>query len=261
MDAKLHAAGFGVLSFVVAAALTFSASAQFGATKPLVGAGCFPGGNDSAASLLLHANGSNGSTTFLDASQFAQTTTAVGNAQQSTAQFKFGSASALFDGSGDYLQGNGSSRYAFGTGNFTIDFWMRPSSFAVNVSLVDFRDGAGDYPTLIGNNTLARIDYMANLTIRINGSSTVSLNTWSHVALSRDGTNTRLFLNGIQQGSTWATDTTDYQVAASRPVIGANGFNIPASVYFNGYIDEFRISKGVARWTSDFTPPTMQYCP
>jgi len=81
----------------------------------------------SNVSLLLHCDGSNGSTTFTDNSPSPKTVTANGNASVSTAQSKFGGASAVFDGTGDYLSLDGSSGFAFGTGDFTIEFWLSPS--------------------------------------------------------------------------------------------------------------------------------------
>ena len=78
-------------------------------------------------------------------------------------------------------------------------------------------------------------------------------NTWHHIALSRSGTSTRLFLDGVQVGSTY-TDSNNYLVGASRPIFGASGFNT-ADVNYLGYIDDFRITRGYARYTSTFTPP------
>ena len=92
----------------------------------------------SAVSMLLPMDGTNGSTTFTDSSLNAITVTAVGNAQVSTTQAKYGGASAYFDGSGDYLDTAGTGiATAFGTGDFTIEFWYYPLSVSVQQNLVD----------------------------------------------------------------------------------------------------------------------------
>ena len=85
------------------------------------------------------------------------------------------------------------------------------------------------------------------------GTTTPAINTWHHVAVARSGTSTKLFLNGVQEGATFTGDTNNYIVGASRPMIGAGG---PAGgLELNGWIDELRVSKGIARWTANFTPP------
>jgi len=85
---------------------------------------------------------------------------------------------------------------------------------------------------------------------------TVSLNTWSHVAVSRSGGNTRLFLNGNQVGTTFA-DSVNYGAVAGRPVIGSDANNPASAGYsFAGYIDDLRVKTGYALYTANFTPPT-----
>ena len=75
--------------------------------------------------LLLHCNGADTSTTFIDSSRSHKTVTPNGNSQIDTAQSKFGGASSLFDGTGDYLSVPDSEDWNFGTGSFTFDFWVR----------------------------------------------------------------------------------------------------------------------------------------
>jgi len=92
----------------------------------LVGISGGIGGNASFTKLLLHCDAADASTTFTDSSAAGHNFTAAGNAQIDTAQFKFGTSSALFDGTGDYINdATGSSDFAFGTGDFAVDFWVR----------------------------------------------------------------------------------------------------------------------------------------
>lgn len=178
----------------------------------------------------------------------------VGNAQISTSVVKYGTGSIAFDGTGDYLDSGGSTvNFAFGTGNFTIEFWMYLNS-TTQGHPIDFRPSGnnGAYPALyITSNTLI---YFVNSANRITSSS-LSTSTWYHVVICRSGTSTKMFINGTQDGSTY-TDSTDYLCKTNGPRIGANDVGTGS---VNGYIDDLRITKGYARYTSNFTPPTAAF--
>lgn len=182
----------------------------------------------------------------------------VGNAQISTSVKKYGTGSMYFDGSGDYLlnQGNIDS-FTFGTGDFTIEGWFSFSSLVSGGTFVDFRPfgGNGVYPAISYNSTYG-ITYFVNGSNVINSNLTPTVGTWYHIAISRSGSSTKMFINGVQYGSTW-TDTTNYIVGGRGPVIGVNAFN--TSLAFNGYIDDLRITKGQALYTANFTPPTQAF--
>lgn len=210
--------------------------------------------DDSYTVALLHMNGSDASTTFTDES--GKTWTATGNAQIDTAQSKFGGASGLFDGTGDYISTSDHADFDF-PGDFTIDFWLRLSSTGVTSILYDGRPTGtnGLYPTIYISNT-NNIIYYTNSAIRISGTTALSTGAWYHVALARAGTSTKLFLNGIQEGSTYS-DSNSYINGTGRPILGELGTGTSNGLY--GWLDEVRISKGVARWTVSFTPPTAPY--
>ncbi len=205
---------------------------------------------------LLHFDGTDGATTFTDSSPSSHTFTPVGNAQIDTAQSKFGGASGLFDGTGDYLTGDGSSSFAFGDSDFTIDFWIRFASVTGDQFLYDSRPAANGSYAVIYMASGATLRYHADGTERITGTTALIIDTWYHIAVTRSGTSTRLFLNGVQEGSTY-TDSLVYVVGASRPVIATDGFISGSSL--NGWIDELRVLKGTAAWTTTFTPPTSAY--
>jgi hypothetical protein len=166
-----------------------------------------------------------------------------------------------FDGTGDYLifPSAQTQNFVYGTGNFTIEFWFYMSALAGSGNYYVLYDGrpsstSGAYVNLgIGNATPE--SYVNGATV-ITGSA-LSANTWYHFAYARSGSSTKMFINGSQVGSTY-TDTTNYLNAADRPVIGTNGFNV-AQYNFNGYIDDLRITKGYARYTANFTPPTQAF--
>jgi hypothetical protein len=185
----------------------------------------------------------------------------VGGAAISTAQSKFGGSSMAFDGTGDYLifPSAQTQNFVYGTGNFTIEFWFYMSALAGSGNYYVLYDGrpsstSGAYVNL-GINNATPESYVNGATV-ISGSA-LSANTWYHFAYARSGSSTKMFINGSQVGSTY-TDTTNYLNAADRPVIGTNGFNV-AQYNFNGYIDDLRITKGLARYTTTFTPPTQAF--
>jgi hypothetical protein len=186
----------------------------------------------------------------------------VGNAQIDTGTKKFGTGSLEFDGTGDYLVMAGpKENFEFGTGDFTIEFWLRlvsTPSAGNYFSLYDSRptNTNGIYPTIYLNGTSATLVYYVDSADRITGSG-LSTGQWYHIAVSRSGTSTKLFIDGTQSGSTY-TDSNNYIGASSRPVIGASGYDL-SDGNLNGFIDDLRITKGVARYTANFTAPTKAF--
>ena len=197
-------------------------------------------------------DGTNASTNFLDSGPSALTVTAVGNAQISTTQSKYGGASAYFDGTGDYLSLTGNSSFQFGTGDFTVETWVYISANAANQqTFVDTRGTATATPFTCGiyQSKLAFYDG----TMR-QSSATVTTGQWYHFAACRSGGTLRLFIDGISYYS--ASSSTNFTTGANSIYIG-RGFDA-AAYYTNGYIDDLRITK-YARYTSAFTPPTQAF--
>ena len=202
-------------------------------------------------SLLLHGDGTNGSTNILDSSLSSKTVTAFGNAQISTAQSKFGGASIAFDGSGDSLSSPSSVDFDFGLDDFTLELWVRfngvgfqqiiASRYQIWTSAVQF------YLIL---NSASKINcWMGNgVPLAFSSTSTFAANTWYHIAITRFSNTTRLFVNGQQEASSSVTAS----LTSTQPLVIGGGS-------LNGYIDDFRITKGVARYTANFTPPTAPF--
>jgi len=207
-------------------------------------------------SLLLHGNGSNGSTSIIDSSPNPKIVTAVGNAQISTAQSKFGGSSIAFDGNEDYLDIGINSAFGYGLNNFTIEFWLyRNFSNGIQL-LLDCRTGAATRvaPTLyILSNS---IFYYTNGNNVITGGN-VPLAQWVHVALCRSSSSTKLYLNGVQTGSTYA-DTNNYIISSVR--VGGGNDGATSAYSLTGYIDDLRLTgENIARYTANFTPPTAAF--
>lgn len=222
----------------------------------------------SNVSLLLHCNGTDGSTTFTDSSSFGHTVTANGNAQIDTAQSKFGGASGLFDGSGDYIRVANSADMAPGSSDFTIELQFRASSYSATPQLI----GLGNQ--YISNNAASGLRLIVNsdgtgfiLLANTSGTSwtvnySVTLGTplavdqWYHVALTRSGTALKIYLDGVEVGSTTVSGTIKN---GGLHLIGAFSLYPSYTAFFNGWIDEVRYTKGVVRYTSSFTPPTAEF--
>jgi hypothetical protein len=178
----------------------------------------------------------------------------VGNAQLSTSVKKYGSASIYCDGSGDYVVQPTNVSYGYGTGDFTIEFWLYLNGTALQTIFSNLTSGSSTNPHLYLSTTLRY--YTANAD-RITG-ATLSAGQWYHIALCRASGSTRLFVNGNQSGSTYA-DSNNYGTSAPLGIgtYWNSGTPEPSNT-LNGYIDDLRITKGVARYTTSFTPPTSQ---
>ncbi len=213
--------------------------------------------NDTNTIMLLHCDNTDASTVFLDdnGSRSRRALIANGNAQIDTAQSKFGSSAALFDGTGDYIDTEANSVFAFGTGDFTYECWIRvgtlPSAFKI---IMGNQTGTGDYHFLLGITNTNRIYYshLYNNTA-ITATNAISANTWYHVAVSRSSGISKMFIDGTQTGSSY-TDTNNFS-AGSRCRIGADYL---AANSWNGWIDEIRVSN-TARYTGNFTAPTAPF--
>lgn len=211
--------------------------------------------DDAQTVFLLHAGGTNGSTVFTDSSSAPKAITTVGNAQVSTAQSKFGGSGYLGDGTGDYLSTPAHADFVFGTGDFTIDGWIYLNSWTQGPSIFSNRDGgwsATEFVFKVETNGRLWVDTgLANI---VSGATVLATGVWTHVALIRSGSTLRLFLNGVQDGEA-ATSVN----LTKQSLVKVGGGDPDTGRSLNGYMDELRISKGVARWTANFTPPAAAY--
>lgn len=219
-------------------------------------------GIDNFTKLMLHCNGVDASTTFTDSSLYLKTVTAYGNAQIDTAQSKFGGASGLFDGlTSTFLSIPDSEDFNFGNGEFTIDFWIKFSNLLNTQSIISQMGaggGNGSFQITKSAGQLLRFYYSVNgsTMLQVDSSYTFTDTNWHHVAIVRDNDTLRFFVDGIAKGTGGMTGVTIYN--SSLPLNISNyGDGLGQPVY--GWIDEIRISKGIARWTTTFTPPTEEY--
>jgi hypothetical protein len=218
--------------------------------------------NDADTVLLVHCNGTDGSTTFTDdvGSRRQLGISAIADAKISTAQSQFGGASALFDGTGDYLEIKNFP--TIGTGSYTFEGWVRSIGSPGNNGM--FHLAATTLPSTSANSIAVGLTngggssaawtlYYGSST-GAGSSALINQNQWYHVAVVRNGggsNNVKLYIDGTSVLT--VTDTTN--ITYTNLAIGAyyaNGYNL------NGYIDEFRISS-TARYTANFTAPSAAF--
>jgi hypothetical protein len=154
--------------------------------------------------------------------------------------------SAFFDGLGDYLTVNANNALAFGTGDFTIEFWVYPNAIS-RQDWIDIDNGSGNRILIFGNSS--NVIYSSAGVDRITG-STFRPGSWIHIAVVRMASSSNLYINGNQSGITY-TDTRNYP--AQLLTIGKDN---AGSTHITGYIADLRIVKGTAIYTGSFTPPT-----
>jgi hypothetical protein len=191
----------------------------------------------------------------------------LGGVQISTAVKKYNNASIYFDGSGDYLYSPPNLNYAMGSGDFTIEFWYYPVSqnAAWNPNIMGnynttwaankwafhapHSSAAGKYSFWVNN--IATQPLMAS-------TSNVTNGAWVHLAITRSGSTWRMFVNGTIQATATSSAALDGGTAASMDglYIGANFYSGEGGRYINAYIDDLRFTKGYARYTANFTPPS-----
>lgn len=226
----------------------------------------FCSGNDQYTKLLLHCNGVDEFTTFTDESASAHgNATVVGTAQVDTAQYKW-IASLLGDGNSDYIYYADNADWAFGSGDFCIDLWIRFASVASRVCFVsqNYEDIDNSFHFYFdpGGGGLFTFRYSTDGTTEttVSNAWSPSIDTWYHVAVTRNGADLRLFIGGVQQGATHDISTSTLHDSDEPLRIGAHkDSGATIGEWLNGWQDEIRISKGHYRWNSNFTPSTSEY--
>jgi hypothetical protein len=220
--------------------------------------------------LLIQSETSDGSTTFNDSSNISNNVGVNGDVKHNTSVSKFGSSSIYFDGLGDFLNITDNNDLDFGTGDFTVEYWgylnqvkNNGSSMRVRNVFVDkngyysgsWLSGYGSCGADVENVLL----WHSSGCIESN-TDILSLNTWHHIAINRNGTNLSMYVDGIRIAS--GSNSVDYSSADEEIVIGAPANPaIRPSVNrdLDGHMEEIRLTKGIARYNDEFTPPTSAF--
>lgn len=252
MKSKSKFAGLALaLALLGSAATTFAKTYTMRVYLPgLQAAGSVqpPGVSDpdfASVTFLAHMDGANGSASVVDVKGHAISNS---GATISTAQSVSDGAS-LFLNTGNRLTTPASSAFTF-TGDFTLEAWLYPTAAPNFAALLDTWTQSGGYQIAIESGSLC-FYYSGNSGVVCGGS--LSLNVWHHVAVSRVSGTLRLFIDGSPVASTPYTGT----VSPAQPYLALNyQQQWGPEFYFPGYLDEVRITNGVARYVSNFTPPT-----
>jgi hypothetical protein len=210
-----------------------------------------------SVSALLHFDGANNSTAFTE--QKGNTVTVFGAARMSTAVRKFGTASGYFDGDGDYLTLPSAAGGSI-TGDFTIEAWIRPSTVSVMKYIA--RKGEGAYTSGYAFGVasdgkpyftpIGPADEAGNV---VKSSTPIPANQWTHVAATKSGTTVRIFVNGELTGTSTLVASVSNNTS---PLYVGRDPATPARDW-SGYIDEFRVTPGVCRYTATFAVPTSPF--
>lgn len=209
---------------------------------------------------LLHLDGTNGSTTIVDSSPLARSFTCFNEAAISTAQSKFGGASAVFDGNQDSIQASTTTDYDLGD-TYTIELWARATSTAGNSGLLHRGFYNNTNNTWVGLafsmrqlGTTLRCYFFATTAANerfIDAANALAANTWKHIAMVRNGSSGQVFVDGVSAGTISSLSTP----AASSESLRIGLWNFTGGIEsFGGHMDEIRITKVVARYTANFTP-------
>jgi len=216
-----------------------------------------------SVSLLLRGDGADGSTAFIDSSLVPKALTAGGNARMRTAQSKFGGSSLYFDGVRDYVSLPADQSLSMNSFDFTIEMWVHKLGDNANYARLWSADGD------MYSDVNLSIDPTGKL-VSFGSSDGTSWNAWAfgtgvaipdgvwtHVALVRLGGAVTLYVDGVGTVLTTALGTATLYGGGYAHAIGAQSVGVDRA--FNGYIDEVRITKGLARYAANFTPPAQAF--
>ncbi len=216
---------------------------------------------DSYTKVLLNFNGIHASTTFTD--EYGKIWTANGNAKLSIVVKKFGYSSAYFDGSGDWIDTPDHDDFTLGSDDFTFDFWAKKDSDATGGYFFGQCNNVGpDYSLssimfVLFSGTDPRVYIHAGSTrYTLDSTGNIADSEWHHYAVVRYGNTLTVYVDGVSAGT---LDVTGITINNSPHKFSVGRAGELASSYFKGYMDAFRFSKGIARWTANFMPSIYEY--
>lgn len=211
---------------------------------------------------LLHFDGPDGGTTFTD--ETGRVWTVEGTAQLDTAQAAFGSASALFGGTNAGLIASPSADFSAASngGKLTIEFWMRRSPTGRLEYVMCARSWASlNDAWVIELTSAGQVAFPAwspgGGFLGYAMSPAVAADTWTHVAVVVDGTSVAVFAGGVM--GTPVTYSGVPGGSSQHVRIGRSPLPAEDNRTFTGHLDELRVTKGVARYTANFTPPSAPF--
>ena len=213
--------------------------------------------------VLMHFDGADASTTFTD--EIGHTFVAQGNAQLDIDQIKFGIASGLFDGTGDYVYSTWSTDYEISATDATLECWIRTTSSKSVQTVIGTRETSAPdhgFQIDIQNGSAVRVwawNTAGSQVINFNSTDGITLNNWHHIAVTREQSTGEwtIFIDGVLKAQ--ATESGAFEDSGYRLGIGIDFSGAGGARYFQGHIDELRITKGALRYTVDFSIPRIPF--
>lgn len=230
------------------------------------GHGFIGGGLDQYTKMLLHFDGANGSAVYTDVANPSRVfTQRGGGALLTTAAQQFGTASLNCGAQVGWIDTpDVDADFNFATADFTIDCWFNAGGSGVTRSLFGQVDSGNNVSTFSVSGAILTSNVL-RFSVVIGGSTTFSADAavpgagWHHFAGVRSGNTIRCAYDGAFGSAVAITAGGSVTNSASRFAIGNIGEFTSVPLSWNGQIDEFRVSNGIARWTANFTPPTAPY--
>jgi hypothetical protein len=192
-------------------------------------------------------------TVFLDSSPTIKTVTPTGTTLTTTAQYKYGSSSIQFNGGNSYQSIANNAGFTFGSGDFTVELFIRVSaSTGSPQQILGVWHNSLGWAWQINVDTNRYVLFTCNTNISAASAAPISYGVWYHIAAVRSSGSIMLFIDGVLQSTTAFTAS----VTASTSPLVIGSVSGPITWFYAGWMDEIRITKGVARYTSSFVPPT-----
>lgn len=205
-------------------------------------------------SLLLHCDGTDGSTSILDSSLRTKTVTSQNSGVISTTYKKYGTGGV--NAFGAYYTSPSNTDFDL-LGDFTLEMWVYPTGGST--SQLQGLFNVGQYNTGLlfrynGNPSTANLDVWLQGNNYVFNLVPLTDATWHFIVLQRSSGILNIYIDGIKNVTNWSSTVT---IPAGDVLIGASAHSV--SEFFIGYMDEIRLTKGIARYTGDFTPPTVPF--
>ena len=211
-------------------------------------------------SLLLPLSGTDGSTTFTDYSPKPKTVSGVGGTAISNGKTLFGNNTLSLNGNAQYLSSNEVADFNLGTGDFTVELWFYANSLVNSPFLYSQIDVAGTtagWFIELGTVNAIYFGFGSSPSFKT-FSATLTAGIFYHIAVTRSGTTVNAFLDGVSLGEQTLTGA-NLSYNKSTPLSVGAAYSVYPNHEFNGYISNFRLTKGIIRYTTNFSVPTAPF--
>lgn len=194
------------------------------------------------------------------------TLTATGSPSVTSSSPADGTGSILFPAKGAGLITASSTKYAFGSSDFTLEGYVNPTSNSQSVFLSNYPNGSWtanswllstSHPSYPGKASFFINNYNGSSALLVSN-STIPMNAWTHIAVTRVGATFALYVNGVKEASTAYSGAMDAGLTTARQ-LGIGLVESGDAWGYSGQLDDVRVTRGQALYTGNFTPPTNMH--